>query len=102
VSFDIQRLDHFEPPDFGQCAHAREQCVILVGGANEIMHHDDFPCRHGQRVERADLSVGNGLEQLVSGAELGACHRLVVGHTLGHARSVAASCDSGGGSTPDD
>jgi len=97
MSLDIENLDESEPFDVGERAHAREQRIILVGSTNEVMHHHDFPVRHGQRVERADLSVGDGLEQLIAGAELGACHRLVVGHTLGHARSMAASCGSGGG-----
>jgi len=95
MSFDVQRLDQFQTLDIRECAHAREDGVILVGGADEIMHHHDLAACDRQRVERADLSVGNGLEKLIAGAELGACHRLVVGHTLGHSRRQAVSSGSG-------
>jgi hypothetical protein len=97
MPFDVDRLDQLQSLDIRQRAHASEHGVILVRGADEIVHHHDFAARHRQGVERADFSVGNRLEKLIAGAELGACHRLVVGHTLGHSRRQTASSGSGGG-----
>jgi hypothetical protein len=84
VPLHVGRLD--DPP----LVHRRklielsEHLPVLFGRTDQIVHHDDLPRGDGDRVEGADGAIGHGFQELILGAELGACHRLGGSHTLGH------------------